>query len=95
MAKQPTASQKRFWNRIVDLGCIVDLENVNQRCASPGEVHHCGTGSGNRRNHSYVVCLCPTHHRLGLGIHHMGRKAWQAIYGTEMELFEKTERLLK
>ena len=94
MANAPTKAQKLHFSAIVELGCIVDLENVNQRCASPAEVHHIETGAGGRRNHDRVIPLCTLHHRCRLGIHHMGRRAWQSIYGTEQELFEKTKKLL-
>jgi len=33
--------------------------------------------------------LCYCHHQGEDGIHTIGRKKWQAKYGTEQELFEK------
>jgi hypothetical protein len=65
-------------------------------CGSPAEIHHCFTGGGGRKNHDYLAPLCFTHHRSPqAGIHGMGRKAWQKIYGSEQELLDKLERLMQ
>ena len=96
MAKQPTAEQKRRWQAVRELGCIVELENEFRRCCSPAEIHHIHTGSGGRRDHDFVIPLCHFHHSPygEIGIHRIGRRKWQEIYGTEEELFEKVNELL-
>jgi len=83
-----TRLQREKWMRIGEIGCII--------CHSPCEIHHCFTGAGGRKNHDQVLPLCWLHHRSPqAGIHGMGRKAWQRIYGTEQELIDKMELMLQ
>ncbi len=63
-------------------------------CWFPVGVHHAGTGAGGRKDHMKVLPLCETHHTGKLGIHTIGRRAWQARFGTESELLQKVERKL-
>lgn len=86
--KRPTAAQRRMWNQIAALGCIL--------CGRPAEIHHCGTGGGGRKNHDYVIPLCPEHHRGVDGIDGgtMSKRNWQQVYGSERELHEKTLKML-
>lgn len=85
-SKHRTASQTERWNRIRALGCII--------CGQPAAIHHCGTGSGGRKDHSKVLPLCHTHHQGLDGIHTLGRKLWQERYGTEEELIERVNNLI-
>jgi hypothetical protein len=86
MAKAAKAAQKKRWERIVSLGCIV--------CGNTyAIVHHCFTGAGQRRNHDLTICLCVAHHVGPSGIHN-DRKGWQAIHGTEQELIDQTNKRL-
>lgn len=70
-----------LWEQIRNFGCVV--------CESPASIHHIETGMGGRKNHDRVIPLCYCHHQGEDGIHTIGRKKWQAKYGTEQELFEK------
>lgn len=82
MANAPTKAQRKRWELIRALGCIV--------CGSHMvEIHHTGTGAGGRKNHDKVLPLCVWHHRGGEGLHHIGRKTWRERFGTEDELLEK------
>jgi hypothetical protein len=41
------------------------------------------------------VPLCPSHHRGDIGLHGMGRKAFERAYGvTELELLDETRTAL-
>ncbi len=85
VSKSPTAEQKRHFAKIVEHGCII--------CRSPAVVHHCFTGAGGRKNHDLVIPLCPMHHTNGgegIAIHPF-RKAFEANFGTEQELLDKTQ----
>lgn len=87
-AKLATPEQREMWERMRGLGCMA--------CGGCNyiEIHHCGTGGGGRKNHDYVIPLGHYHHRGAEGIHTIGRKKWQAHYGSERELFEKTMQQL-
>lgn len=86
MSKAPTKSEKEHMARVAEMGCMV--------CGSPAMVHHALTGGGGRRNHSKVLPLCHHHHQGAEGIHTIGRKTWQAKYGTELEMLEEVARRL-
>lgn len=61
---------------------------------SPAEVHHV-TEAGRRLGHMmHTLGLCPRHHRGKVGIHGMGRKAFEREYGTQKDLLAETQRLL-
>jgi len=82
---KPTKAQRERWERIRALGCSV--------CGIMAEIHHALTGAGGRKNHDEVFPLCSYHHRGGAGIHSIGRRAWQALFGKEQEHLEKVKDL--
>lgn len=85
-----TPKQRAMWSRIAALGCIVE------DCGRPATIHHAGTGGGSRKNHDYVIPLCPEHHTGPNGIDGqvLSKRGWQVIYGSEKSLWDKTMRLL-
>ena len=72
------------------LGCIVCRHNGME---TPAEVHHLTEG-GRRLGHMHVIPLCPAHHRGDVGIHGMGRKAFEREYGTQKDLLAETQGLM-
>lgn len=88
MSKQPTKEEREYWAKLADLGCIVN------GCRRRASIHHCGTGAGGRKNHSKVIPLCHKHHQGDEGIHTIGRKLWQIIYGTEEYLMNKAREMI-
>lgn len=85
----PTREQRDRWTRLCALGCIIS------GCGNAPNIHHCATGAGGRKDHNKVLPLCHRHHQGDLGIHTLSRRVWEPIYGTEQELMDKAERLLK
>ena len=83
-------SEKEYLNKIASLGCII--------CKRECEIHHLrtGVGMGQRNDNNNVIGLCPEHHRTGgHGVaYHAGRLAFEANFGTELELLQKTKDLL-
>lgn len=75
---KPTKKQYEIFAKLAESGCIV--------CGNHANIHHCGTGMGGRKDHNFVIPLCYFHHQGEQGIHKIGRKAWQELYGTEREL---------
>lgn len=86
MAKAPTKAQRAKWEKMRSLGCLI--------CGAPPAIHHCETGMGGRKDHDKVIPICQFHHQGAQGIHTIGRKKWQELYGTEQELIEKTNRMI-
>ena len=88
MAKRPNAAAKQHMERVASLGCII--------CQGEAEVHHLlhQKGMGRRNSHFETIPLCFPHHRGEDGIHTIGRRKWEARYGTELELLERTRAQL-
>jgi hypothetical protein len=64
----------------------------------PVEVHHCrmNAGTGQKAGDDEAIPLCVWHHRTGPQAFHNGPGVFQTLFGTELELLEKTkERLAK
>ena len=72
------------------LRCIVCKKH------GPSHAHHCFTGMGRRKNHWHTIPLCYKHHQGEEGINSsaMGKKVWESLFGTEMDLLEKAYKLL-
>ena len=94
--RRHTKAEQAHLDAVVSLGCIAcrKIGVLN----SPAEIHHLrnGVGAGQRSSHFDVIPLCPLHHRLGSygTAFHAGKKAWEATFGTELELLEQTRELL-
>ena len=83
-SNNPTAAQKRRFAALAEMGCIV--------CEAPANIHHCFTVKGCRKDHDKTIPLCDRHHNpngeWGVALH-AGKRAWEAIYGTEEVLLDK------
>jgi hypothetical protein len=92
-----TKSERERLDAVAALGCIVcrNLGNFD----SPAAIHHMRTGMGmSQRNDAWhALGLCLSHHQTGgIGVaFHASPRLWQARYGTETELLEQTNNLLK
>jgi hypothetical protein len=89
-----TKAEKAFQAQARDLGCIVCH---GQGVDSPCDLHHILRGS-RRIGEDSVIGLCPMHHRSGLNTkevvsRHPWRREFEARYGTEAELLQKTREL--
>ncbi|WP_410176674.1 Ref family recombination enhancement nuclease [Sinorhizobium medicae] len=88
-------------SRVAALGCVVVFPETGERCCSPAEIHHPrdGQGMGQRASHLDAIPLCFAHHSaqsplpFGHAIH-KGQKSFEATYGTEAMLLERTRELL-
>ncbi|ESZ10689.1 hypothetical protein X735_27600 [Mesorhizobium sp. L2C085B000] len=95
------AADRAYLSRVAALGCVLVFPDTGERCCSPAEIHHprAGQGMGQRADHSQAIPLCFAHHSaqsplpLGHAIH-KGQKSFEAIYGTEAELLQRTRGLL-
>jgi len=85
-----TAKKRLHLARVAALGCVV-CRNMGYG-ATPAEIHHIRTGQGLKRaSHFETIPLCHAHHRTGgYGVaFHAGAGAWQAAYGSELDLLEQ------
>lgn len=86
-------TEKEWQGKVRDIGCIVCLRKL--KVYSPASIHHALTGGGGRKDETKVLPLCPRHHVGKDGIHALGRKKWQSIYGTEQELLDQVFNILQ
>lgn len=86
-----TNLERKHMNKVSQLGCCVCFRIHGPHEPGPVELHHPrkGVGMAQRASHFDVLPLCVSHHRGKMGIHGMGRKAFEAHYGfTELELLD-------
>lgn len=91
-ARAPNAAERRHWDALLKLGCILAgrIAHEGFECQGRVTIHHCGTGGGGRKDHLKVLPLCWEHHLGAKGIDgkRMSKRQWQETYGTEDELLE-------
>lgn len=95
-ARNPNTEEKKHWQRIANIPCIVGPEGCNYR-GLPVTIHHCGTGAGGRKNHMKVLPLCWEHHlgKEGIDGKRISKREWQLRYGQEDILLLRVARRLK
>ena len=89
-----TKNEKKRFNKIAELGCILCSEVYGFE-GTPSELHHIRR-HGAVRATSPVLALCPEHHRNGNdSFHRLGVHAWQDKHGiTCEELLERQNKRL-
>lgn len=89
-------AEKKHLSKVASVGCIVCMMQGNEE--SPAEIHHIrhGQGMSQRASNYEAIPLCHVHHRTGgYGVAiHAGRKEFERLYGTEIELLELTRSLI-
>ena len=88
------ATKARF-DAIARMGCIV-CRAAGQ--ITPASIHHL-TGikyrsMGKKASDEHVIPLCYYHHQGKLGIHRLGMRVFEAMFGTQEELLRLTNELL-
>lgn len=89
-----TKAGKLRMARVALLPCAV---REHGGCGGRITVQHCGTGAGGRKDDMKTIPLCWEHHlgKEGIDGKRISKREWQEKYGTEAELLEKTNQLLK
>ena len=80
------SKERKYLRAVQELGCLI--------CGGPAEIHHirAGQGMAQRAGNHLVIPLCAEHHRNGghgVAIH-AGRQTFEAMYGSEMDLLDRT-----
>jgi hypothetical protein len=85
-------AEKLHKTRVAELGCMVCRKNGYE--PGPVTLHHLRKNGWGKGDYMTLIPLCHTHHQGAEGIHTLGVKAWEKIYGTQAELLAATLRLL-
>ena len=90
----PTKSDKEHWDKIAALGCIACMQDgiFNDYVSI-----HNTDGRTKPGAHRKVLALCGPHHQTGgqeAPAIHPWKAAFEKKYGTQLELMEKTAKLL-
>lgn len=88
----PTVAEAAWMDRISAFGCIAC--HIDGHPGTPSAVHHI-LRAGRRMGHLFTIPLCdPGHHQGGQTDGKISRHPWkarfEARYGSEMELLERT-----
>ncbi len=91
MAKKKVATkgEREHLSKVASLGCLV--------CQRPANVHHIrpiGLGMGIRSGHYQTIPLCRDHHQGQFSIHNC-KEQFEARYGTEHEMLQRTLNEIK
>lgn len=91
------AAQRKRYEAIVNIGCIVGKVVSELGCSGRITIHHCFTGAGGRKDHASTIPLCWEHHlgKSGIDGKSISKRAWQAKYTSEGVLLAATELLLR
>ena len=83
--------RKERFERLAEMGCVI--------CKQPAQIHHLigvkYRGMGQKADDQYTIPLCLHHHTGQLGIHQMGKGAWERMFGTQEELLQRTNERLE
>lgn len=82
----PSTAQRKRWERLRALGCILTHMGITHQCYGRTTIHHCGTGGGSHKDHDKVVPLCEYMHTGPNGIdgrQSFSKRGWQEAYASE------------
>lgn len=89
-----TKAEREHLDAVASMGCII--------CGAPACIHHlrrnpttgAHLGMSQRGSNFHVLPLCPGHH-TGQNGYHASPRAWEELYGSEIDLWKKVEAILK
>ena len=86
-----TKKQRKIrFEMLAEYGCVI--------CMRPAEIHHLigykYSSLSKKAEDKHTIPLCVDHHRGGQGIHHLGMRAWESVYGTQEYLLNKLNKNL-
>lgn len=90
------ADRKKRFDRLSSIGCIV-CRNVHG-VITPAIIHHLKglkySSLGKKANDAHTIPLCVEHHTGFQGIHHIGMKKWESLFGTQEEHLQAVDEMI-
>lgn len=107
-SKPATRAERKRYQRLHEMGCIIDRMSPSECYNLPVEVQHLTSG-GRRLGNEFTIPLCSWHHRAQLPCgmtssqasllygpsFAKSRKEFEATYGSEEFLLAETNKLLE
>lgn len=93
-----TASERKArFNALASLGCVVC--RIHNGSFVEACIHHL-TGikyraTGKKASDEHTIGLCHDHHQGAQGIHTLGMRSWEQMFGTQEYLLDYSDRLLR
>ena len=84
--------RQALYQRMPESGCIA-CRDSGEKQTTPTEIHHLRQGMGMSQRNVKCIPLCVDHHRGNKGYHGMGKKQFEARYGTEQYLLDTWQEL--
>ena len=83
-----TKAEKAHKSRLAEMGCLV-CSRFFGVTDSPVELHHMRKGGWGRGDYTTLIPICYTHHRGTQGIHTLGTKAWERLFGAQEDYLQE------
>lgn len=84
------------FDTIANLGCIVC--RLQHGVVTQASIHHLTgikyRGMGKKADDINTIALCYNHHQGEFGIHRIGMRPWEAMFGTQEYLLEITNNMI-
>tara|TARA_S200000501_G_scaffold148709_1_gene140264 strand:- start:1464 stop:1796 length:333 start_codon:yes stop_codon:yes gene_type:complete len=84
--------RQALYQKMAETGCIA-CRDSGEKQTTPTEIHHLRQGMGMSQRNVKCIPLCVDHHRGNKGYHGMGRRSFEARYGTEEYLLSTWEEM--
>ena len=82
--------------KLAELGCMACRRLYGPHTPGPVELHHLRRGGWGKGGYMTLIPLCPEHHRGKTGVHGLGTKAFDRVYGfTQEDLLADALELMK
>ena len=82
-----TNDEKQHKKLLAAMGCVVCEKHYGIK-DSPVELHHLRTGGWGKGDYKTLIPICHEHHRGAVGIHTLGTKAWEKIFGRQQDYLD-------
>jgi hypothetical protein len=91
--RNPTKAEKKYWDRLAnEVGCIIcriEILLINEYVS----IHHID-GRTKKGCHMKVLPLCFPHHQGIMGIHTLGVRKWESLFGKQEDLLKQCNKIL-
>ena len=86
-----TKDEKKHKDKLSQMACVICERIHGQHAGGNVELHHLRAGGWGKGSYLTLFPLCFNHHQGREGIHTMGTKAWERVFGvSQRDLLDLT-----